>query len=40
MGKLLINIDDSLHKKLKLKAVMDETTMRDIVVLVLEKHLK
>ena len=37
MVKLTIVIDDSLHKKLKVKAAQDGVTMKDLIVRCVEK---
>jgi predicted HicB family RNase H-like nuclease len=38
--KLIVRIPDELHKKLKVKAAQDGTTMTDMVVKCLEKMVK
>ena len=40
MKKLIVEIDDDLHKKLKMKAVKEDTTIKEIVSEALEKALK
>ena len=38
--KLIVRIPDELHKKLKVKAAQDGTTMTDLVIGCLEKLVK
>ena len=35
--KLFIEIPDDLHKKLKMKALKDDTTLKDLILPVLQK---
>jgi len=38
--KLIIEIEDDLHTKLKHKAIDQQTTLRDMIIPVLEKLVK
>ena len=40
MKTLTIRIPEDLHKKLKLKCVMDGTDMNTVVTQLIEKHVK
>ena len=38
--KFIIEIPDDLHKKLKMKALQEDTTLKDLVIPQLEKLVK
>ena len=38
--KLIIEIPDAMHKKLKLKALQDDTTLKEMITPLLERLVK
>lgn len=38
--KLIVDVPDELHRKLKVKAAQEGTTMKDLVLVCLEKIVK
>ena len=40
MANINIEIPDELHKKLRYKAVEDDTTIKDIIIKAIEKKVK
>ena len=40
MMKLIIDIPDTMHKKLKMKALQEDTTLKDMITPLLEKLVK
>jgi predicted HicB family RNase H-like nuclease len=38
--KLLIDIEDSLHKKLRVKAAQEDKTMKDLIIEAIEELVK
>jgi len=40
MGNINITLPDELHKKLKVKAALEDTTIKEIVIEVLQNEIK